>query len=66
MGKSLFITRMADQLKSQRLRDTPKCVAIPIHGPVISSDIVLEFLNPYTSSHCTIFHFDIAPRVSII
>ena len=61
MGKSLFISRMVE---SQRLGDMDECVTIPIHGPVVSSDIVLDFLSPHITSHCTSFHFDIAPRVS--
>jgi hypothetical protein len=63
MGKSLYIRRMAGRLKSQKLKQND-CVTIPIHGPAVSPDTVLEFLNQYdfdANSQCSIFHFDIAP-----
>ena len=64
MGKSLYVKRMAEQLQSKTSKETA-CVTIPIHGPTVSPDTVIEFLKEYfTDSHYIIFHFDIAPIVS--
>ena len=67
MGKSLFIQRIANQLgviTSDPTKSTP--VVIPIHGPVASADVVLDFLKDhYREDKCKIYHFDIAPSVSI-
>lgn len=67
MGKSLFIQRMANQLgvvTSDPTKSTP--VVIPIHGPIATADIVLDFLKDhYSEDKCKIYHFDIAPSVSI-
>ena len=64
MGKSLYVKRMADQLRAHKAVGTV-CVTIPLHGPTVSPDIVMEFLKEHLMDlHCTIFHFDIAPSVS--
>ena len=64
MGKSLFIQRMTEQLQ-MNVRSTGKaCVTVPLHGPKVSSDIVLDYLQEYMQeSACTIYHLDIAPTV---
>ena len=66
MGKSLFIQRMANQLgviTNDSTKSTP--VVIPIHGPVATADVVLNFLKDhYKEDKCKIYHFDIAPSVS--
>ena len=63
MGKTLFITRMAEKLQSVT-RDSG-IITIPIHGPQVTSDSVMESLVKHQStSHCTILHFDISPSVN--
>ena len=65
MGKSLYIRRMTSKLESQSQVGSVARIIIPIHGPVVSPDTVLDFLSQHTAnSQCTIFHFDIAPGVS--
>ena len=64
MGKSLFITRMAEKLKKYKSTCTA-LVTIPIHGPEVTPDIILEFLKDHINvATSTILHFDIAPTVS--
>ena len=67
MGKSLFIQRMANQLgvvTNNPTKSTP--VVIPIQGPVVTADVVLNFLKDhYREDKCKIYHFDIAPSVSM-
>ena len=64
MGKSLYIKRRAQQLV--RLASNHDVhVTIPIHGPVATGDTLLEFFDQHTKRDaCTIYHLDIAPRVS--
>lgn len=64
MGKSLYVQRRAEELHSRMSRDD-LAVTIPIHGPVVTNDTVLEFFNEQIErTKCTIYHLDIAPRVS--
>jgi hypothetical protein len=57
---------MANQLgivTNDPTKSTP--VVIPIHGPIVTADVVLNFLKDhYTEDKCKIYHFDIAPSVS--
>ena len=66
MGKSLFIKRMTEQLKTLSDSNTSNCeVVVPIHGPIVTSDVVITFLKDhYKNCKCMIYHFDIAPSVS--
>ena len=66
MGKSLFIQRMAEQLESVNCsKAAPIEVIIPIHGPIVTSDVILSLLKGhYRDNKCKIYHFDIAPSVS--
>lgn len=66
MGKSLFVQRMAEQLGViNRSSATAVQVVLPIHGPIVTSDVVLKFLKEhYMDDKCKIYHFDIAPSVS--
>jgi hypothetical protein len=68
MGKSLYIRRMAEQLKIITNAEPADCkVVIPVHGPVIASDVVLKFLKEhYRKNKCMIYHFDIAPSVRAV
>ena len=65
MGKSLYIHRMAEQLKTVAKAELVNCqVVIPIHGPVVTPDVVIKFLKEHYQNHkCMIYHFDIAPSV---
>ena len=65
MGKSLYIRKMAEQLKTVTKAEFADCqVIIPIHGPIVTSDVVLKFLKEhYRKDKCMIYHFDIAPSV---
>ena len=64
MGKSLYVMRMADILRCQKEVGSV-CVTIPVHGPVVNPDTVMEFLKDHmVDSNCTIFHFDISPNVN--
>ena len=68
MGKSLFIRRMAEQLDTvvTSLEDAPCLVTIPIFGPVVTADVVLNFLKMhFMDNKCKIYHFDIALNVSV-
>ena len=68
MGKSLYVKRMTDRL-TKRFKtsvDFPLCVTIPIHGPNVNFDEVINSLlchaNPMNPLP-QIFHLDIAPSV---
>ena len=65
MGKSLYIHRMVEQLQ-MNVRSTGRvCVTVPLHGPKLSPDGVMDYLEKYMQeSACTIFHLDISPTVS--
>ena len=65
MGKSLYIHRMAEQLETVTEAKLEECqVVIPIHGPVVTPDVVLKFLKEhYRKNKCVMYHFDIAPSV---
>ena len=64
MGKSHFIIGMADVLKKHKSRGMMH-VTIPIHGPDVNPDIIMEFLKDHMKDAIsTIFHFDISPTVS--
>ncbi len=65
MGKSLFVQRLAENL-SQNLKYLSDCVliTIPIHGPVVTQDVVLDFLTKHMNKPtCCIYHIDISPSV---
>ena len=68
MGKSLYVQRMAVQLKTVTKAELADCqVVIPIHGPVVTPDVVLKFLKEhYQKTKCMIYHFDIAPSVRAV
>ena len=63
MGKSLYIKRLADNLALTVQHSA--VVTIPLHGPVVTPDTVLELLQGHASDPtCCIYHIDIAPNVS--
>ena len=62
MGKSLFIKRMA---QAQQCADQYQAhlVSIPIHGPLVTTDTVMELLRVHLCVQFSIIHFDIASDV---
>ena len=61
MGKTLFITRMAEKLQS--IVPTGH-INIPVHGPVVTVDTVMQSLvSHHNGTDCIILHFDISPSV---
>jgi len=65
MGKSLYIKRLADRLRSTLQHSTDAVhVTVPLHGPVVTPDTVLDFLQDHAKNpSCFIYHIDIAPSV---
>ena len=65
MGKSLYIQRLAKRLKLNFNQSSDvHHVTIPLHGPVITPDTVLEFFKDNMKNPtCCIYHIDIAPNV---
>ena len=58
MGKSLYIKRLAEKHTSAQY------VIIPLHGPVVTPDTVLELFDEHAKNKtCCIYHIDIAPSV---
>jgi len=63
MGKSLHISKLAKQLKSNE----EHCI-VPIHGPIVDFDTVVQSLHPfvpksYQSALFQIIHLDIDSEV---
>ena len=66
MGKSLYIQRLGENLRVNLGQADPVHVTIPLHGPVVTPDIVLElFKDHFKRPTCCIYHVDIAPNVSV-
>ena len=62
MGKTLFITQMAEKL--QTVTGYNACITIPVHGPHVTTDSVMDnLMKCQNTSHCIILHFDISPSV---
>ncbi len=58
MGKSLHIKHLAEKHTSA------DHVIIPLHGPVVTPDTVLELFEDHAKNDtCCIYHIDIAPNV---
>ena len=63
MGKSLYIEHLKEKLETQ-ISCRPVEVVVPIHGPVVTADTVVEALmEHFGNTRATIFHLDIAPNV---
>ena len=65
MGKSLYIQRLARDLKLNWMQSNDvHHVTVPLHGPVVKPDTVLEFFKDNMKNPtCCIYHIDIAPNV---
>ena len=65
MGKSLYIQRLTETLQTKIPSEAVARVIIPIHGPVIIPDMILDFFEKHLDTDvCTIYHLDVAPSVS--
>ena len=63
MGKSLYIHRMKELLAS-KTSVGPHEIIIPIHGPEVTTDTIVEALKgEFSNTRATIFHLDISPSV---
>lgn len=63
MGKSLFVSRLAERLQDH-LGVSDVHVTIPLHGPIVTLDSVLELFKDHSMDpKCCIYHLDIAPNV---
>ena len=66
MGKSLYLEHLADNLKHAIHHPDGAAVhvTIPLHGPVVTADHVLNLLKDHAKNPaCFIYHIDIAPNV---
>ena len=64
MGKSHYISTLKNNL-DKKLKSLDNSTIIPIHGPVVTADSIIDGLRKQTDcAKPTIFHFDIAPSVS--
>ena len=62
MGKSFHIKRLAKNLQTCfQGKQATKCNIIPIHGPEVTADSVMELLNKHLQY--SMFHIDIAASV---
>ena len=62
----MYIKRRAEELIEFTANQDIQ-VTIPVHGPVVNNDTLLGFLDKHTKRDtCTLYHLDIAPRVSTI
>ena len=68
MGKSLYVKRLSEKMSKRTSRKSGELLCtIPIHGPDVSSDIVMALLMRYVEkSECKIFNICISPSVSSI
>ena len=63
MGKSLYIKHLREELE-KKTACQPLEVVVPIHGPVVTTDSVVEFLMDHIGNRrATLFHLDISPNV---
>lgn len=64
MGKSFYIQEMA---KALRKRARKSSYTIPIHGPEVTPDTVMEFLSEHLQDpSCSMYHLDISSDVSFL
>ena len=70
MGKTLFVQRIAAMLGAlTHHSSTPVYVCIPINGPQVSSDKILNYLTPHLQGPSApspqLLHFDISHMVNL-
>jgi len=68
MGKSLYVEKLVQKLQQRSKTDLH--VIVPVHGPVVNTDIIMTSLchhiPNYSAPPAQIIHLDIAPSVSLI
>lgn len=63
MGKSFHIQQLAKNHSLQG-NAAARHHIIPIHGPEVTADTVMEFLNKHLRDHqCSMYHIDITANV---
>ena len=69
MGKSLYIQRMKEELIAKKSSNEICDVVIPVHGPKVTSDGIVQSLKQpfehHTSNQAILFHLDVAPNVCV-
>lgn len=65
MGKSLYVQNMAKELSEHRNMSTVTA-RVPIHGPKLAIDWLIQSLSDYMDNQHCIIHFDIAPIVRML
>ena len=72
MGKSLYIQRLKEELESKTDQQGPHHVIIPVHGPKVTFDTIVQALKHsfekitnQDSGQAIIFHIDISPSVRL-
>uniref|UniRef100_A0A1X7TWB5 RZ-type domain-containing protein n=1 Tax=Amphimedon queenslandica TaxID=400682 RepID=A0A1X7TWB5_AMPQE len=67
MGKSLYIQRMKEELSAKKPSNNISDVVIPVHGPKVTFDSVVQSLKQpfeqHDSNQAILFHLDVAPNV---
>ena len=64
MGKSFYVQQLAQQITKTMGRTSASCT-IPIHGPDVTADTVMDFLIHHLQDPlCSMYHIDIASNVS--
>lgn len=64
MGKSFYVQQLAQQITKTMGRTSASCT-IPIHGPEVTADTVMDFLIHHLQDPlCSMYHLDIASNVS--
>ena len=63
-GKSLYIQRLGEKLMNSLNIEIP-IIRIPIHGPDVPYNNILNKLSDLTQDDAKIIHFDIAATVSL-
>ena len=59
----MYIKRLREALETQT-NHQPVEVVVPIHGPVVTADTVVETLRAhFGNTKAIVFHLDIAPNV---
>lgn len=67
MGKSLYIQFLAENLEKKQPNSGDIHVTIPLHGPIVTPDTVLELFKDYMEKPpCCIFHIDVALSVRVV
>lgn len=69
MGKSLYIQRMKEELSAKKPSNMISDVVIPVHGPKVTFDSVVQSLKQpfqqHDSNQAILFHLDVAPNVCV-